>query len=89
MAAPGVTTRAVGGARVVYVNGAASGQALDGVGTGVAGAVDRLRASDPPELIIWGETFEPIDTRSVTLPPRDPRGDRPVSRSRATGRVCR
>jgi nucleoid-associated protein YgaU len=54
------------------------GQALDGVGTGVEGAVGRLRASDPPVLIAWAEQFEPVSERSVTLPPRDPRGDSPV-----------
>lgn len=54
-------------------------QALDGVGSGVNGAVDRFRASDPPALVGWGEgIFEPVGERSVTLPPRDPRGDTPV-----------
>ena len=55
------------------------GQALDGVGSGVNGAVGRLRASDPPALVGWSDDiFQPVDSQSVTLSPRDPRGDTPV-----------
>lgn len=54
-------------------------QALDGVGSGVNGAVDRFRASDPPALVGWSEEiFEPVGAQAVTLPPRDSRGSSPV-----------